>query len=436
MGRFSFVLVPVAALGLLAVGAVAACVGDDPTNKVSSESEAGSPSGGVDGGPMGTGDEGGSSGSDGGNPSGDGAVDAAPPPCGYPGEACCAAPVKPCNDGAACSTGATKVCRVTSAWAVGTFGVTIGGNPFPVARTASMQYDGSTWTIGPNVPTDWVPNAISQGGAASVRVVSFHNNDLGGKVFGLAGPAWHECTANKACVAPLTSGGKLVDFYAVTNVDGEYWLGGVNKIYRCASGDTKCSESTTGLSGQSWAFGNFAGTSASDLWYSAIDRAFHYDGATWTVHPNLKAYSIYQVRKSDTWVGTSTFQHWNGTAWSAEMNVGANPAPGSVYSIGGATTDDLLAVGVDNARAAFSAHWDGKGWSLVSLPAGATGVQSLWAPSVSEAFAVGDNAGVYKWDGKAWSAMPSPAPVADSGETLVAGSLRWVAVNGFARPRP
>jgi hypothetical protein len=417
--------VPAAALAFIA------CVGDDAAPVVvAPPDEAGTTTN------DGSTTSDGASGVDGNTPltDGGGGGDAdAGPPCGYPGEACCAAPLTPCQSGSTCSTAAVKTCLVSDAWAVGVYAIQVNGMGFPQNRTATAHYDGSTWTRMADVPTDWSAVSVYQSGPSVVHVISNHNNDLGGKYFYLSGATWKECGVGQTCIGPLLSNGKNVDFYGLTQVDGEFWLGGVNQIYRCASGASSCTSQINGLTG-TWASGNFAGTTATDLWYSAIDRAFHYDGVTWTVHPNLKARSIYQVRKGDAWVGDQTLQHWNGTAWSAEYNVDGNPAPGYITSISGSASDDLWAAGDKNGTS-FAAHWNGTAWSLSTLPAAATGVQTIWAPSKSEAFVVGGNAGIFKWNGTTWTQMTSPPVTATAPDTTL-GDVSWVSIHGLARPRP
>ncbi|CAN5782609.1 hypothetical protein BH11MYX4_BH11MYX4_14050 [soil metagenome] len=165
------------------------------------------------------------------------------------------------------------------------------------------------------------------------------------------------------CIAPLLSGGKLVELTAVTAIDNEFWLAGTNQIYRCGSGAGSCVSVTAGMTG-AWAYGNFAGTTATDFWFSGLDRAFHYNGTAWTVHPSLKARTIHQVRKDDVWVGDTTLQHWNGAAWSSEYSIDGSPAPGLIVSISGSGASDLWAAGNQNNAASFAAHWDGTKWSL------------------------------------------------------------------------
>lgn len=434
-----FLAVPFTALGLCAF---VACVGDDASTSVNDPAN--------DGGTNGDGSSSGNDGSSSGDSStiGDGATvgdgEAGVPGCGYPGEACCAAPSLPCRAGTSCSTG-TKKCLVNDVWAVGQYTVLTSAGGFD-DRAITAHYDGTAWTIGPKIPTNWNPAKIYQTGPSAVRVVSRANNDRGGKMFYQFSPTeFRECTFGSVCPVPLLSAGKLVDFYDITNVDNEFWLAGVNQIYRCATGAGSCASTTTGISG-TWAFGNFAGTTSTDLWYSAIDRAFHYNGTAWTVHPNLQAYAIYQVRKDDTWVGTKTLQHWNGTAWSAEMTVDGAPLPGNIYSIGGSATDDLWAVGNNGNDASFAAHWNGTAWTNVPLPATAKWIESLYAPSKTEAFIVGlerhptdsslDKQGIFHWDGATWKLVPSPAPTLAAGETQFLSNLRWTSVHGLARPRP
>ena len=73
-------------------------------------------------------------------------VDAPPPTCGAPGEACCKAPIAPCNDGLTCSTDTNPKCMVSDVYAVGEYQtVTPGPNFITVYPVA--HYDGSTWTL-------------------------------------------------------------------------------------------------------------------------------------------------------------------------------------------------------------------------------------------------------------------------------------------------
>lgn len=410
-------------LAVLPLGylALVACVGDDAV-------PAGAGAG--DGGTTETGDSS-STPPDGAAPQDSGApADGgdAGPGCGYPGEECCAAPATPCRIGTTCSSGTPKRCIVNEVVVVGEY-TALTMDTLPVVnRVVTARWDGAVWTEGPRIETDFKPNGVWAHGPDGYRVVV--NKSGEGRYYFLEGVNWKDCSGAGACAGPL---GTLPNLYGITAVGNNYWLGGVNAIYRCVS-PARCALQTTGLGGQSWGQGNFTGPSEQDLWYSAQTKAFHYDGTTWTVHDGIQARSIYQVRANDVWVGNQTLQHWDGAAWGGELNVDGNPAPGLIFSISGATPDDLWAVGNSGGAASFAARWNGTEWKLVGLPGTATNIQSVYAPSKIEAFVGGDANGLFKWDGITWTKMTSPVITPGANETQTAVS--WKVITGVAKTRP
>jgi hypothetical protein len=407
-------------LALLPIGclAFAACVGDDP---------AVTPGGVDDGG----GTPADSATPDGAKPSDDGSTpadggsdaDAGPPPCGYPGELCCAAPATACRIGTTCSSGTPKRCMVNEVVVVGEYSAfTNGGFPL-VNRTVTARWDGATWTEGSRLESDFFPRSVWAAGPNNYRVVLAKSGV--GKYFFLEGVNWKDCAGAGNCAGPL---GTLPELTGITNVGGNFWLGGGNAIYRCVA-PARCVLQTNGLAGQTWGDGNFSGPSEQDLWWSAASKAFHFDGTIWTVHNGLKARTIYQVRKNDVWVGDRTLQHWDGATWSGEMNVDGAQFPGLIFSIGGAAPDDLWAVGNE-----YAARWNGTEWKLVPLPATATDIQSVYAPSKLEAYVGGAANGLFKWDGATWTKMTSPTITPGANETQSA--VTWRAIAGVAQPRP
>jgi hypothetical protein len=403
-----------------------ACVGDDAIGVTPPTEDDGGNTNGESGAPGdgSTSTQDGSTADGGGGDSGD----AGPPPCGYAGEACCAAPATACRTGTTCSSSAPKRCMVNEVVVVGEYFALTNDNPPIVNRMVTARWDGNTWTEGSRLDTDFKPDGVSAIGPNGYRVVL--NKSGVGRYYFLEGVNWKDCSGAGSCAGPL---GTLNNLYGITNVDGNFWLGGVDALYRCAS-PARCALQTTGLAGQNWGQGNFTGPSEQDLWYSTQSKAFHFNGTTWTVHPNIQARTIYQVRKDDVWVGNQTLQHWNGTAWADAVNVDGNPTTGLIFSIGGAAPDDLLAVGGGGGTPSFAARWNGNEWKYTALPATAIDVQSVYAPSKIEAFVGGANNGLFKWDGTTWTKMTSPTITPGPNETQVA--VKWNVITGVARTRP
>ena len=363
-------------------------------------------------------------------------AEAGPPPCGAPGETCCAAPLAPCEDGLAC--GKTNACMVADAWAVGAY-TTVASSTF-VTEIVAAHYDGTAWTLVKPVNVDT--------GFASSYAIDIYQHDAQvnvltdeanvGTMYRWNTVGWTVCKTGNSCVGPTPSSTSL---WAVTAVldNGlvDYWVAGTNLMDVCPEGSSSCSSKTTGITG-SWGTGNFAGQTTQDLWYSVFDHVLHFDGTTWTLTSVADARTIADVGTNDLWIGDQQLRHYDGKAWSNAYLVDGAKTPGYIYSISGAASGDVFAVGNGNGTS-FAAHWDGAAWKATALPSTIAGVQKVWAPSRLEAFVVGgrstsSNTGVIaRWDGQAWTEMPSPS-VTYSGEQQP-GVLAWVSVTGRARPR-
>lgn len=415
--RWAIVAVP------LGVWAIEACVGDDPS---------GSPTDGADGGASSTSSSssGGSSGASSSSSSSSGGSDSgvdAGPKCGYPGEDCCEAPALACRPGTTCGT-SNKKCMINEVRIVGSSAESTSGGI--VQHVKSVRWDGAAWAFDtmdvlPPVGgfSGWNATSLFAVAPDNYRATLVMSSD--GKMQRFTSGTWSKCEVGQSCVGPTTPTPPL---WSVAVIGNDTWIGATNEIYRCASGSNACVSTTTGLEATTWATGTLTGTSGQDIWYSATTRAFHFDGTKWTIHDNIQARAIFQVRKDDVWVGDKTFQHWDGTKWSDPLGIDGAPVPGMVMAISGSASDDLWAVGADNTNA-FSAHWNGTKWSLVPLPANAADLRAIYAPSRIEAYAVSQTT-VYRWDGTKWSVMTLPSVDGGLGEPT------WDAIDGPARPRP
>lgn len=413
----------------LGVGAIAlvGCVGDTPINTPQPDATADGPVIGTDGG------------ADVVTP--DAAPDAGPPPCGAPGESCCVAPLAPCGDGLTCTTN-TKKCAVSDAWAIGEYATYAPNNGGFVTQIVTAHYDGATWTQGKEVLTDfgfttYRAQDIYQSGDL-VRALVTKASNIGGKMYGWNSVSWAECKSGGSCIGPTTN----ADLWAVTSVlnggNTEFWVAGTNVMYRCPNGNSSCSLVTNGIVG-GVGTSTFAGTTAQDLWYGVGDHVLRFNGTAWSSMSVGDAATMGDVAKDDIWIGSKQLRHWDGNAWSNAFLVDGALTPGLIFSISGAASKDVFAVGNDSGVGSFAAHWDGTGWKKTTLPAGTAGVTDVWAPSPIEAFVVGrkepatNKAVIARWDGTTWTEMPTPSYTYPQEQS--AGTLKWVAITGRARPR-
>ncbi len=400
-----------------------ACVGEDastpPTQQGPDGSSGGTPPQAPPGAnpPPGQGDDGG------GSSSGD--ADAGPPKCGYAGEACCTGGLAPCNPGTVCTSNvcvANDVVAVGDQFNIGTFH----------HNGASAIYNGLGWSPGPNLGVDaddLIPYGVwAQQPGQYWAVTNSTSQAAGNKLMlysGGATPQWLIC-GNFGCNDPQAT--TSTNMWGVISFGlGDLWVGGTNLMKHCTGGST-CTSVTSGLPA-SWGQGTFTGTSSSDLWYPQFDKAFHYNGTTWTVHASVTARAMWAHSATDVWGGdTAGLQHWDGAAWSPLYAVGGAAPPGTIYGMSGSASDDVWAVGYKNdssgTNTPFTAHWDGKTWSLVPIDASAKQLQVIWVASKKEAFAASYDGGIWKWNGTAWSAMTATAGV------------HWTAIHGSAKPRP
>jgi hypothetical protein len=173
-----------------------------------------------------------------------------------------------------------------------------------------------------------------------------------------------------------------------------------------------------------------------------------WDGRAWSVvavpqpsgtttQSNQVLYGVHCVSVSDCWaVGyeadrggagrtSNEIEHWDGSVWS----VVPAPQPSAIsqilYSVTCSATSDCWAVGLAMPRANHPApealRWNGKAWSLVSMPGQAPGgetAQSVGCASGALCVAVGFgnttngatiNAALL-WQGTAWATTTPPQP--------------------------
>lgn len=353
--------------------------------------------------------------------SSDGSADGAAG-CGYPGEACCVAPLAPCNQGTAC---VSNVCRANDIWAVGYYLENIFGPPVGL----TLHYDGTSWTRGPDIllhgSDTQYPTAVW--GTAPDSYVAVTTEGKADEYLGGSPASWREC-GSVACANPGTSQ-SLWSIFGFSFDD--YWIGGSNVMYHCSLGGS-CVSTTTGLSG-TWGQGTFTGTSSNDLWYPQFSRAFHYDGGAWGIVNGLHANAMWEHTPTDIWSADTVIQHFDGSSWQTyAFTKPDGGAPGSIYAMHGTAADDVWAVGQGSSES-FAGHWDGTSWTYHALPPIVNNYPNgVFAVSKTEAYVIASFSPIMKWDGTSWTAMTMP--VYDAGVGTTTGS--WSGIFGSARPRP
>jgi hypothetical protein len=180
--------------------------------------------------------------------------------------------------------------------------------------------------------------------------------------------------------------------------------------------------------------------SDADVWAVGDGESLHWDGARWRHVPTAdlhdakaQLFGLAQFGAAEVWTvgyaprrdhsgSRGTVQRWDGKAWTDQ------PLPSvargwSLAGIGGASADDLWAVGRGQPGGAVALHWDGQDWQQVPVPApesetvklcdvAALTSNDVWAAGYRTApddgvrtrqpFAV-------HWDGSAWSPSVLPA---------------------------
>jgi hypothetical protein len=155
----------------------------------------------------------------------------------------------------------------------------------------------------------------------------------------------------------------------------------------------------------------------------------------WTISktPSLGATSILNdvtaPSESDVWaVGETQYRglamHFDGRSWSV---VSIPSDTRALWGVAGTSSDDVWAVGQGGPEGVALLHWDGNAWSSVPTPSpGPNGglLYDVAASAPNDVWAVGQVNGPAEsgesstltehWDGSAWTIVPSPSPFDNS----------------------
>jgi hypothetical protein len=252
-------------------------------------------------------------------------------------------PVTSPNPGTASnSLAAVDVVSANDIWAVGTYTDSVDMR----ARTLTMHWDGTQWSVVPS------PNTANPNWLVSVEAIS--SNDVWAVGYAWTGTLYRTVTL--------------------------HWIAGVWSIVPSPSGPNSASSVLMDVSATGpndvWAVGSF------QQQLTAHTFTLRWQGTQWTVVPSPDAtvahnylYSVKAFSANDAWaVGwavnygnmISVALRWNGTTWTV--------VPGShigrdswFFSVDGESSQDMWAVGwwkptFDSTRRALFQHWDGTQW--------------------------------------------------------------------------
>ncbi len=185
----------------------------------------------------------------------------------------------------------------------------------------------------------------------------------------------------------------------------------------------------------------------------------HWNGTSWTnaatLANSILLNAVFARTSTDVWAVGESFQsgiqdtaieHWNGAAWSSIPS--PSPATGSfatnqLNGVVALTANDAWAVGYYIQASAFvplAEHWDGSRWSVVPLPASASGtLMAVSGSSSGNVWAVGGGSKplLEHWNGGAWSGAGISSTtlkgVVLSGVTVSSTTNAWAV--GYARSK-
>jgi hypothetical protein len=127
------------------------------------------------------------------------------------------------------------------------------------------------------------------------------------------------------------------------------------------------------ISYQKGYFSAASASSASDVWAISSSCegcgtfAGRWNGTAWSWNAGVaSAYSVAALSGSDVWVAAQAgLEHWNGHSWRTYTA----PGPNGVSSVSGVAADEVWAAGLaSNGLQPEAAFWNGKSWSLQTLP--------------------------------------------------------------------
>jgi hypothetical protein len=235
---------------------------------------------------------------------------------------------------------------------------------------------------------------------------------------GSTGDLLHRTVDGWSSVAmPLTESDHPKALYA--GADDDLWVVGFSKAAHWDGAAFTLHPELTNIYG-------VGGTSSSDVWAVGDGgKAMHYDGATWTtantgVHNVL--YGVAASGPQDVWVaGTGTILHYDGTTWTRVND--AHDTTSWTTVIANAPDDVWI-----SGQSPTVMHWDGSAWTMLTATTSTRPwLRAAWAAGHDDSWFVESNNALLHWDGTAFArtAMPGVGTVLG-----FAGSGLWATGDG------
>jgi hypothetical protein len=157
--------------------------------------------------------------------------------------------------------------------------------------------------------------------------------------------------------------------------------------------------------------GSIWGFPSGEVFAAGEDGVVHYDGVTWATTPfAIQLQGIWGSSPADVYaVGRDGVHHFDGTQWR-EVALGVTFLPGlsvQTTAVWGSSSTDVFVVGntdggSDVESRGLVLHYDGTGWSSMSIDALASPLQAVWGSGPSDVWAAGDRGMLLHYDGSEW----------------------------------
>ena len=277
------------------------------------------------------------------------------------------------------------------------------GSQFDVSyKTLTEHWDGTSWSVVPS-PNEFPTFSVLNGVAALAK------NDVWAVGYGVHG-----------------------DFKTIAmHWDGSAWT--LVQTPNVAFRDSFLHSISAVAADDIWAVGSSDTTSGS---HRLLPLAMHWDGSAWTIIPSTPLTSgttflgVHAIAADDVWavgndvssqnfsIGTTYTMHWDGTAWSTVPSPNGPLPFNALYSVSGASGNDVWAVGVSSDSTTgdsqtLAMHWDGAVWTVMSTAplTGASAFNAVTALSANRVWAVGSTNGqslIERWNGRTWTVAALP----------------------------
>jgi hypothetical protein len=299
-----------------------------------------------------------------------------------------------------------------------------------VGPSVVIHWDGTAWTVVPNVPTgeyvdvwgtgpstfvattagvigydgmSWTPIGTPSGTPTALRGTSATDLWLAtaqGPLLHYSGSAWTDASPPGAAI-------QFID----ANARDDVWVIG----HTTTDMETAVVAHWDGMSWQQWTepttvYNVVASSGPNDCWIGGVDGIMrHWDGVTWSNSVNIGASpsgltalsGLISISPSEV-VGVSTLQlayRYKGQTFGTLAPLGPDPFDATQVTAMWGPEDSLLVTNVDGEVW----HYDGATWTLAFTVPQGVGANDVWGSSPTDVYVAADDGNVYHYDGMSWT---------------------------------